>query len=75
VLDHPLAAGGADPGRQLGVVEQPADGGGERLGLPGGTCSAVTPSGPTTSGRRPAVVATSGVAQAISSTAGRLKPS
>ena len=34
-LDHALAAGGADAGAQLGVVEPAADGRGERLDVAG----------------------------------------
>src|SRR5581483_12027859 len=44
-------------------------------GSPGGTVSAFTPSGPTTSGRAPPVVATRGAPQAMASMAGSEKPS
>ena len=74
-VDDALAAARADRAAQVGLLEAPADLGGERLAVAGRHDQAVSPSLPMTSGSAPPVVATSGVPQAMASMAGSEKPS
>jgi hypothetical protein len=67
LVDDALAPPGADRLAQVGLVERPAQLGGQRLAVAG--------LDQTTSGMAPPVVATTGVPQDIASMAGSEKPS